>query len=116
MRDLCRARAGMVIDRTRTRHRLSKFLLRHDRIWRDGDAWTVKHERRLTGQRFDDPALQATYGHYRAVLLARDAELAALQADLAHRYTHGPFAAAVARLAVPRRRAAGCADDRQRGR
>jgi transposase len=36
-----------------------------------------------------------------AVLAARDAELAAVQADLAHwrRYTHGPFTDAVARLA-----------------
>jgi transposase len=28
VRDLCRARADMVIDRTRARHRLGKFLLR----------------------------------------------------------------------------------------
>jgi transposase len=102
VRDLCRARADVVADRTRTRHRLSKFLLRHDRIWRGGDAWTVKHEQWLTSQRFDDPALRATYGHYRAMLVARDGELAALQADLAHWYTHGPFAAAVARLAAYR--------------
>jgi transposase len=102
VRDLCRARADMVADRTRTRHRLSKFLLRHDRIWRGGDAWTVKHEQWLVGQRFDDPALRATYGHYRAVLVARDAELAALEADLAHWYGHGPFAAAVARLGAYR--------------
>jgi len=102
VRDLCRARADMVADRTRTRHRLGKFLLRHDRIWRGGDAWTVKHEQWLTGQRFDDAALRATYGHYRAMLVARDAELAALEADLAHWYTHGPFAAAVARLAAYR--------------
>jgi transposase len=102
VRDLCRARADMVTDRTRARHRLGKFLLRHDRIWRDGQAWTVRHERWLTGQRFDDAALRATYGHYRAVLAARDAELAALEADLAHWYTHGPFAAAVARLAAYR--------------
>jgi transposase len=102
VRDLCRARADMVADRTRARHRLSKFLLRHDRIWRDGDAWTVKHERWLTGQRFDDAALRATYGHYRAVLVGRDAELAAAEADLAHWYTHGPFTDAVARLAAYR--------------
>jgi len=101
VRDLCRARADLVQDRTRTRHRLSKFLLRHDRIWRE-DAWTGKHERWLTGQRFDNPALHATYGHYRAVLAARDAELAALEADLAHWYTHEPFADAVARLAAYR--------------
>jgi transposase len=101
VRDLCRARADMVEDRTRTRHRLSKFLLRHDRIWRDV-AWTGRHERWLLGQRFDDAALHATYGHYRGVLAARDAELAAVEADLAHWFTHGPFADAVTRLAAYR--------------
>jgi transposase len=101
VRDLCRARADLVEDRTRTRHRLTKFLLRHDRVWRQ-DAWTLKHEQWLTGQRFDEPALRATYGHYRAVLAARDAELAALEADLAHWFTHGPFTDAVRRLAAYR--------------
>lgn len=101
VRDLCRARADLVGDRTRTRHRLSKFLLRHDRVWH-ADAWTGKHEQWLAGQRFDEPALQWTYGHYRAVLAARDAELAAIEADLAHWYTHGPFVDAVTRLAAYR--------------
>jgi transposase len=101
VRDLCRARADLVQDRTRTRHRLSKFLLRHDRIWRQ-DAWTGKHEQWLVGQRFDEAALQSTYAHYRAMVAARDAELAALEADLAHWYTHGPFAEAVTRLAAYR--------------
>jgi len=40
VRDLCRARADMVIDQTRARHRLGKFLLRHGRVWRDGANWT----------------------------------------------------------------------------
>jgi transposase len=31
VRDLCRAPADMVADRTRARHRLGKFLLRHGR-------------------------------------------------------------------------------------
>jgi transposase len=54
-------------------------LLRHGQVWRGGvTAWTVAHERWLCGQRFDDPALAATYGHYRAVLDARDAQLGAL--------------------------------------
>ena len=69
MRDLCRARADMVDDRTRARHRLSKFLLRHGRVWRGGaNAWTQAHEHWLLAQRFDEPALAATYDHYRAVL------------------------------------------------
>jgi transposase len=101
VRDLCRARAAVVGDRTRIRHRLSKFLLRHDRVWRQ-TAWTFAHERWLLGQRFDDPALRTTYAHYRAMLTAREAELAAVDADLAHWYTHGPFTDAVARLGAYR--------------
>jgi transposase len=103
VRDLCRARADLLADRTRARHRLSKFLLRHGRVWRGGvTAWTVAHERWLLGQRFDDPALAATYGHYRAVLDARDAQLAAIEADLASWHGRPPFADAVARLSAYR--------------
>ena len=101
VRDLCRARAAVVGDRTRIRHRVSKFLLRHDRVWRE-QAWTLKHEQWLLGQHFDVPALRVTYAHYRAMLTARDAELAAVEADLAYWYTHGPFTDAVARLAAYR--------------
>jgi hypothetical protein len=68
VRDLCRTRGDMVADQTRARHRLSKFLLRHSRVWRGGSNWTVKHEAWLTAQRFDEPVLQTTYSHYRAVL------------------------------------------------
>src|SRR4249920_1261958 len=68
VRDLCRARADMVIDQTRARHRLGKFLLRHGRVWRGGDNWTGKHQAWIAAQRFDDPALTATFGHYRATL------------------------------------------------
>jgi transposase len=102
VRDLCRARADLVDDRVRTRHRLSKFLLRHDRIWRGGEAWTGKHEQWMLGQRFDEAALTSTYGHYRAMLIARDAELVAIESDLAYWFNHGPFADAVARLAAYR--------------
>jgi hypothetical protein len=41
VRDLCRARADMVADRSRARLRLGGFLLRHGRIWRGGSTtWT----------------------------------------------------------------------------
>jgi len=43
VRDLCRAWADVVIDRTRARHRLGRLLLRHGRVWRGGDNWTHKH-------------------------------------------------------------------------
>ena len=102
VRDLCRARGDMSADRTRARHRLSRFLLRHGRVFRAGAAWTYAHERWLLGQRFDDPALAATYAHYRATLSARDAALDAIEADLAGWYERPPFADAVARLAAYR--------------
>ena len=100
VRDLCRARADMVIDRTRARHRLGKFLLRHGRIWRDGDNWTLKHHAWINQQRFDEPALTATFNHYRATLTAREAAVEAIDADIEH--TRGPFADTVARLCAYR--------------
>ena len=103
VRDLCRARVDMVTDRTRARHRLSKFLLRHGRVWRGGaTAWTLAHERWLLGQQFEEPALHATYAHYRAVLQSRDAQLDAIEADLAGWYDRPPFGWQVARLAAYR--------------
>ncbi len=102
VRDLCRARADMVIDRTRARHRLGKFLLRHGRVWRDGDNWTLKHEAWIAAQRFDDPALDATFAHYRATMSAREAAVTSIDADLARWYTKAPFAETVARLCAYR--------------
>lgn len=102
VRDLCRARADMVIDQTRARHRLGKFLLRHGRVWRDGDNWTLKHHVWIRAQRFEDPALTATFGHYQSTLTAREAAVDAIDADLALWYSRAPFADAVARLAAYR--------------
>ncbi len=93
VRDLCR---------TRARHRLSKFLLRHGHVWRGGGAWTLAHERWLGGQHFAEPALAATYAHYRGVLASRDAQLAAVETDLAGWLEQPPFAVQVARLAAYR--------------
>lgn len=93
VRDLCRTRGDMVEDLTRARNRLTKFLLRHSNIWRGGSNWTVKHEAWLAAQRFDEPALQTTFEHYRAVVISRDAQLAAVEADLRAWLGREPFAA-----------------------
>jgi transposase len=102
VRDLCRARVDMVIDQTRARHRLGKFLLRHGRVWRGGDNWTLKHQAWIAAQRFDDPALTTTFAHYRATLTARETAVAAIEADLAPWFTRAPFADPVARLGAYR--------------
>jgi len=102
VRDLCRTRGDMVEDLTRARNRLSKFLLRHSRVWRGGSPWTHKHEAWLAAMRFDEPALDTTFGHYRAVVLARDAALDAVEADLAVWCERAPFAEPVSRLGAYR--------------
>jgi transposase len=102
VRDLCRARADMVIDRTRARHRLGKFLLRHGRVWREGEAWALKHQAWVASQRFGDKAMEATFAHYRATLEAREAAVEAIEADLTAWFRRPPFADAVARLGAYR--------------
>jgi len=102
VRDLCRARGDLVADRRRARQRLSAFLLRHGRVYRDGTAWALAHARWLAGQTFDQPALSETFAHYRAVLATRDAALEAIEADLAGWYDRPPFAECVRRLAAYR--------------
>ncbi|MGH9003079.1 MAG: IS110 family transposase [Acidimicrobiia bacterium] len=102
VRDLCRARADMVIDRTRARHRLGKFLLRHGRVWRGGDNWTYKHALWIRAQRFDERALTETLVHYLATLAARETAVEAIEADLVPWCDRAPFAQPVHRLGAYR--------------
>lgn len=60
-RDLVRAREDVRSDLMRSRHRLSKLLLRHGIIYSGGRAWTDAHQTWLHRQHFDDPSLQAAY-------------------------------------------------------
>ena len=102
MRDLCRVRADMVGDLTQAKNRLFAFLLRHGRVWRDGDMWTLKHRRWLAAQCFDDPALATTFAYYRAAVEIREAAIDAVEADLAVWFERDPFGWQVARLGAYR--------------
>lgn len=102
VRDLCRTRADMVQDLTRARNRLTKFLLRHGVVYRGGSNWTFRHERWLSGLSFDDPALTATFGHYRSTVQLRDTALEAVESDLCPYFLTEPFCDAVARLGAYR--------------
>jgi transposase len=102
VRDLCRARADMLADRSRSRLRLGGFLLRHGRIWRGGSTtWTVA----LSGGCWPS-ALTTRLGHDLRPLPGDSAgprrRLDAIEADLATWYGKPPFADAVARLAAYR--------------
>jgi transposase len=102
VRDLCRTRGDMVEDLTRARNRLGKFLLRHGRVWPGGSTWTLKHQAWLGSQRFEQPAMAQTFGHYLAVVEVRNAHLDAVEADLAGWCDRPPFDWQVARLAAYR--------------
>lgn len=87
-RDLVRAREDCRGDLMRSRHRLSKLLLRQGIIWSGGHAWTGAHDAWLRRQRFDDPARQLAFeSAYESVAmtLARrdrlDAAIGATAAD-----------------------------------
>jgi transposase len=64
VRDLVRAREDARADLMRVRHRLSKLLLRHGRIYSQGQAWTGLHEIWLRRQRFEDTYTAAAFDHH----------------------------------------------------
>lgn len=63
-RDLVRVREDALEDRLRAQHRLSKFLLRQGRIFREARAWGAVHEAWLKAQKFEPYELQETFDAY----------------------------------------------------
>jgi len=59
-RHLARAREQVRGDLMRCRHRVSKLLLLHGRVY-DGGAWTKTHRRWLEQQRFEQAATELAY-------------------------------------------------------
>ncbi len=76
LRDLVRARESVRMDLMRSRHRLSKLLLRHGIRFDDGNAWTERHQRWLAGVELEWPAAQTTLldlrGAIDALVIRRD--------------------------------------------
>lgn len=55
-RELTRAHDACRRDLMNARHRVSKMLLRHGRVYPKPTTWTAEHRRWLAAQRFDEPA------------------------------------------------------------
>jgi transposase len=98
VRDLVRARAALLADRKRAQQRITAMLMRHGRIWRSGSSWTQAHEQWIAGQRFGEPALAAALAHYRAALDTRQAELDAIEDELAPWAARDPLGPMAGRL------------------
>jgi transposase len=56
LRDLVRARYAATRELMAARHRLSKFLLRHERKYTSGSSWTGKHLEWIRKQKFEHQA------------------------------------------------------------
>ncbi len=55
-RELTRAHDACRRDLMNARHRVSKMLLRHGRVYPKPSTWTAAHRRWLAAQQFDEPA------------------------------------------------------------
>ncbi|TDF87332.1 IS110 family transposase, partial [Paenibacillus piri] len=65
LRDLVRAREAIKEDRQRTRHRITKFLLRYNLVFSEkGKKWGTKHRTWLNGLSFSSPALRIVFQEY----------------------------------------------------
>lgn len=83
VRDLCRARNDLQLDRNRCRHRLGNMLLRYGLIYGGGKAWTIAHRRWLETVRFEQPAAQVVFDDYLRAVDLIDERLRALDEQIA---------------------------------
>ena len=60
-RELTRAHDACRRDLMNARHRVSKMLLRHGRVYPEPSTWTQKHRRWLAAQQFREPMSQLTW-------------------------------------------------------
>jgi transposase len=72
-RDLVRAREDVRGDLMRSRHRVSKLLLRQGIVYYGGQAWTGTHLGWLRRQHFDAPGLQFAFDAEHEAVLAAEA-------------------------------------------
>jgi transposase len=85
------------------RHRLSKFLLRHGRLYNQGIKWTKRHWVWMRTQTFDRAAAHAAFDHYLLQIRHLEERLRALEQELAQLAASPAYRPAVDRLTCLRR-------------
>jgi transposase len=91
LRDLVRAREQVRVDLMRSRHRLSKLLLRHGIRFEDGHAWTERHRAWLNGIVLQWPAAQATLFDIRGAIDALTHRRDALERQIVSTLPRSPW-------------------------
>lgn len=97
-RHLCRAREQVRGDLMRARHRVSKLLLLHGRVYGEPTTWNQRHRRWLAGQHFDQSTAELAYLDTLAAVDGLVARKAALDERLSRLASEGEWAQTVARL------------------
>jgi transposase len=101
MRDLERAREVAVQAQRAARHQLSKFLLRHGRVWSGTSRWTIAHWRWIQQQEFSEEALRRVRDDYLVAVEQATARIDRLTRDieeLVERWALGPLVKALQAL------------------
>jgi hypothetical protein len=94
-----RCREAINADLLRARHRLSKFLLRHDRRYTQTKyAWGPRHTAWLRSLQWPLPAIEHTFGAYLRAVEETATRRAMLDEELRGYFTSEPFAESVRRL------------------
>jgi len=97
LRDLVRAREDARLDRMRARHRLGKFVLRHDRRM-PTTCWGVTRRGWLGRQVFELPGQQQAFDDYLFAVDQIDRRIDALESELDRLAHAGAHAELIARL------------------
>ena len=98
LRDLVRCRDDLRCARTAARHRVTKALLARGHIYREGKSWTARHRAWIASQHLEDPLAHAALEHMLCHLAALDAEITAVDGQLAQVASREPWADPVAWL------------------
>jgi transposase len=97
LRDLVRAREDARLDRMRARHRLGKFVLRHDRRM-PTTCWGPTRRAWLGRQAFGLPGQQQAFDDYLFAVDQIDRRIAALEAEIDRLAADGPHTELIGRL------------------
>lgn len=100
-RDGSRAREDAKRDLLSARHRLSKFLLRHGYVFREGGNWTLKHKSWLKRLRFEFPALQNVFDTYLLSIEQIEARLKNLESHIEQMAAEPAYAERVGLASMP---------------
>jgi len=90
-RDLCRCREDAREDLMRSRHRLSKMLLRRGLVYREGNNWTHKHRRWLLALAWEHESEGIVFGDYLRAVEHLEERLKGLDAALQQLAEQDPY-------------------------